>query len=84
MVTIKHLRKKTVNLKNSKVMKIIRDQLKNPVGLRLPVILKMRITNCRYSLFIRLQKEQQIDNKESPRDLQLSRMYLTSTKECKK
>ena len=39
-------------------MKTIRNHLKYPVNLRLPVILKMRTKNCRYSIFTRLQKEQ--------------------------
>ena len=45
-------------------MKTIRNQLKYPIGLRLPVFLKIRIKNWRYSIFMRLQKEQQIDNKQ--------------------
>ena len=46
-------------------MKTIRNQQKYPIGLRLPVFLKMGIKNSRYSIFKRLQKEQQIDNKNS-------------------
>ena len=42
-------------------MKTIRNQLKYPIGLRLPVFLKMGTKNCRYSIFMRLQKEQQLD-----------------------
>ena len=48
---------------NFKVMKTIRNQLKYPIGLRLAVLLKMGIKNCWYSIFMWLQKEQQIDNK---------------------
>ena len=44
-------------------MKTIGKQLKYPISLRLPVFLKMEIRNCRYSIFMRLQEEQQIDNK---------------------
>ena len=46
-------------------MKPIRNQLKYPTGLQLPVFLKMLIRNCRYSIFVRLPKEQQIDKKKS-------------------
>ena len=40
-----------------------RNQLKYPIDIQLPVFLKMRNKNCRYSIIMRLQKEQQIDNK---------------------
>ena len=46
-------------------MKTIRNQLKCPINLRLLVVLKMGFKNCRYSIFMRLEKEQQIDNKKS-------------------
>ena len=45
-------------------MKTIVNQPKYPLGLILQVFLKMGIKNCRYSIFMRLQKEQQIDNKK--------------------
>ena len=45
-------------------MKNIRNQRKYPLGLNLLVFLKMGIRNCRCSIFMRLQKEQQIDNKQ--------------------
>ena len=45
-------------------METIRTQIKNLISLPLPVFLKMGIKNCRYSIFMRLQKEQQIDNKQ--------------------
>ena len=45
-------------------MKNIRNQLKYPIGLRLTVFLKMIFKNCRYSIFMWLQKEQQKDNKQ--------------------
>ena len=38
-------------------MKTIRNQLKYPIGLRLPLFLKMGFNNCRYLIFMRLQKE---------------------------
>ena len=47
-----------------KVMKTIRNQLKFPIVLRLPVFLKTGIKNCQYSIFMLLQKEQQRDNKQ--------------------
>ena len=37
-------------------MKTIRNQLKYPVGLRLPVFVKMGIMNCLFSVFMRLQE----------------------------
>ena len=46
-------------------MKTNEYQLRYPIGLQLPEFLKMRIKNCRYSIFMQLQKEQQIDNKKS-------------------
>ena len=45
-------------------MKTIRNQLKYHIGLRLSVFLKTGIKNGRYLIFMRLQKEQQIDNKQ--------------------
>ena len=39
-------------------MKTISNQLKYPIGLQLPVFLNMEIKNDRYSIFMRLQKEQ--------------------------
>ena len=47
-------------------MKNIRNQLKYPVELRLTVFPEMgsKNKNCWYSIFIWLQKEPQIDNKE--------------------
>ena len=45
-------------------MKTIRNQLKFPIGLNLPMLLWKGIKNCRYSFFLQLQKEQQIDNKQ--------------------
>ena len=45
-------------------MKTIRNQLIYPIDLRLPVFLKMGIKNCEYSIFMRLQKEQIIYNKQ--------------------
>ena len=46
-------------------MKAIRSQLQYPIGLQLPVYLKMGIKNSRQSISMRLQKEQKIDNKKS-------------------
>ena len=45
-------------------METIRNQLKYPIGLPLPVFLKIGVKNCRYLIFMRLQKETQIDNKQ--------------------
>ena len=46
-------------------MKTIRNKKKkHPIGLLLPVFLKMGIENCRYSIFMWLQNEQQIDSKQ--------------------
>ena len=45
-------------------MKTIRNQLKYPIGLRLSLFLKTRMNYCRYSIFMRLQKEQQTDNEK--------------------
>ena len=45
-------------------MKTIRNQLKYPIGIKLPMFLKMGVNNCRNSIFMRLQKEQKIDNKQ--------------------
>ena len=45
-------------------MKTIGNQPKYPKYLQLPVFLKMGITNCRYSICMQLQKEQQIHNKQ--------------------
>ena len=47
-------------------MKTIRNQLNYLTGLRLAVSLKMGIKNFRYSIFMRLKKRQQIDNKQKP------------------
>ena len=44
-------------------MKTIRNQLKYPIGLQLPMLLLKGIINSWYSVFMQLQKEQQIDNK---------------------
>ena len=44
-------------------MKTIRNQLKNPIGLQLPMLLLTGIKNSWYSTFMQLQKEEQIDNK---------------------
>ena len=44
-------------------MTTIRNQLKYPIGLQLPILLWKGIKNSRYSIFLQLQKEQQIDNK---------------------
>ena len=52
---------KTINFE---VMKTIRNQLKYPICFQLPVFLQIGITNCRYSIFMQLQKEQRIDNKQ--------------------
>ena len=45
-------------------MKTTRNQLKYTNGLRLPVFEQMWIKNCRNSIFMRLQQEQHIDNKQ--------------------
>ena len=45
-------------------MKSIRNQLKDLIGLQWPVLLKMWIKSSRYSQFMRLQKEQEINNKQ--------------------
>ena len=42
----------------------IRNQLKYLVALQLPVFLNMGIKNSRYSIFMLLQEEQQLDNKQ--------------------
>ena len=47
-----------------KVMKTIRNQLNYLTGLRLAVSLKMGVKNFCYSIFMQIQKEQQIDNKQ--------------------
>ena len=45
-------------------MQTIRNQLKYPIVLQLPMFIKMGIKSFRDSIFMRLQKEQQIDNKQ--------------------
>ena len=52
--------KKTINFK---VIKTIRNQLKNPIGIQVPTLLYKVIKNSWYLIFMQLQKEQQIDNK---------------------
>ena len=52
--------KQTINFK---VMKTIRNQLKYPIGLQLPMLLLKGFKNSWYSIFMQLQKEQQIDMK---------------------
>ena len=44
-------------------MKTIRNQLKNPFSLQLPMLLQNEIKNCRYSSFYAAKKEN-IDNKQ--------------------
>ena len=45
-------------------MKTIRNQLKYPIGVRLPMVLQKELTTAGIQFFMRLQKEQQIDNKQ--------------------
>ena len=45
-------------------MKTNKNQLRYPIILQLPIFWKMGIKNCRHSVFMRLQKEQQLDNKQ--------------------
>ena len=53
-----------VQKSNFKVMKTIRNQLKYPLGLNLLVLLKIGTRNSPYSIFVGLQNEQQMDNKQ--------------------
>ena len=45
-------------------MKTIRNQLKFPIDSRVSVFLLSGIKNCRFSIFMQLQKEQKIENKQ--------------------
>ena len=45
-------------------METIKNQLKYPIGLNFPVLLKTGIKNCGYPTFMQLQEEQ-IDNKQN-------------------
>ena len=45
-------------------MKTIRNQLKYPIVVRLPMVLPKELTTAGILFFMRLQKEQQIDNKQ--------------------
>ena len=45
-------------------MKTIRNQLKNPIGVRLTMCLQKESRAASTQLFMRLRKEQQIDNKQ--------------------
>ena len=45
-------------------MKTIRIQPKYRKDLQLPGFLKIEVMNCRYSIFMLLQNEQQIDNNQ--------------------
>ena len=45
-------------------MKTIRNILKNPIGVRLPIHLSEESRTARIQFFIWLQKEEQIDNKQ--------------------
>ena len=45
-------------------MKTTRNQLKYPIVLQLPIFLKKGLTSVGITLFMLLQKEQQIDNKQ--------------------
>ena len=44
-------------------MKTIRNQLKKPIGVRLQMLLQKELRTAGIPFFMRLQKEQKLDNK---------------------